>query len=191
MIENLNILRQAGFFEEYKSLTDVELIDILKRRRKEDHSKLFGYDYEPDDYLSSTSLVSEDDKKFLDIDLEAGVMDGNDIYVHLLQDFARASNGYFNPTSIKEEWESDEGPIKVSFSSNGQVIIFKPEYIDDWIDGRVFDIVNEEMKKVSNESFIVCSGPDDDWLGQNIIHIRLTEEQKELLIKKMNWNFPN
>jgi len=190
MTDNLGILRKAGFFKDYEALSDVELMDTLRKKRKEEYSKMFGYDYEPQDFSHLTTLLSQDDRKFLDIDLEADVLNGNNVYVSVLEDFAKASNGHFSPTNIEEVWDSDEGPIKVSFSSNGQQIIFEPEYLDDWIDGRIFEVINEEMKKVCNESFIVCLVPNDEWFGQNIIHVRLTEDEKQLLKEKLNWNFP-
>lgn len=190
MTSNLKILRKAGFFQDFESLSDAELLEAIRKKRKEEYSEMFGQDYEPEDFSHLIELLSQDDKKFLDIDLEADVLNGNNVYVSLLEDFAKASNGYFNPIDIKETWVSDEGPIEVSFSSNGQKIVFEPEYMEDWIDGRIFSLINDEMKKVCNEHFQVCSGPDDEWFGQNIIHIRVTEEEKLFLEENLNWNFP-
>lgn len=191
MTENLETLRQAGFFKNFESLTDAELLETLRKRRKEEYSEMFGYDYTPADFSDLTELLLQDDTKFLDIDLEADVLNGNNVYVSVLQDFAKASNGHFNPIEVKEVWSSDEGPIEVSFLSNGEKIVFEPEYLDDWIDGQVFDVINVEMKKVCNETFMFCSGPKDEWFGQNVIHIRLTENEKQLLKEKLNWNFPD
>ena len=189
MIENLAILRQAGFFKDFKSLTDAALIDVLEKRREERYSTAFGYEYQPGHFSHLLQLLAEDNTKIIDIDLEADVLNGNDVYVSILETFAKASNGYFNPTNIKEIWNADEGPIKVTFLSNGHQITFEPEYMDDWIDGRIFNVINQEMKRVSNEVFFACSGPNDEWLGQNIIHIRLTDDEKQLLREKLGWNF--
>ena len=190
MTDNLTTLRQAGFFKEHAALTDDELIDLLAKKRKDEYSDMFGYDYEPEDYGHITELLALDDKKFLDIDLESDVCDGNNVYVSVLEDFSKASNGHFKPTNIEEVWDSEEGPVRVSFTSNGRQVVFEPEYMDDWIDGGVFDVINEEMSKTSNERFHVCAGPDEEWFGQNIIHIRLSQEEKQLLKDKLNWSFP-
>ena len=188
--ESITIIREAGFFRQYESLNEMDFLDTLHQIKKGKYSERFGSDYEPERKIDLYSIVGQDTNKFLDIDLEADVCTDNKVYIWLLNTFANASNGLFVPTNINEVWTTEEGPIKVSFISNGQAIIFEPEYIDDWIDGRIFEVINIEMAKVSNELFTLCSGPNDDWFGQNIIHIRLTHEEKNLLKNKLSWNFP-
>ena len=183
-------LRKAGFFSEYAELNDEELQNELKKKRKAQYSALMGYDYEPGDYTWLPQLLAEDKQKFLDIDLEADVCAGNNVYVSLITDFSAASNGHFLPADITETWQSEEGPIHVTFSCNGTRVSFEPEYIDDWIDGQIFTVINNEMQKVSNEKFLVCYGPNEEWFGQNIIHIRLTHEEKQWLENDLHWVFP-
>jgi hypothetical protein len=117
MTNDLAILRQAGFFKAHTQLTNEELIDALQKRRKEYYSELFGYEYEPEPYSHITELLAQDDRKFLDIDLEADVCAGNNAYVSVIEAFATASDRHFKPASITETWVSEEGPIKVSFLS--------------------------------------------------------------------------
>jgi hypothetical protein len=190
MTDNLQILREAGFFKEYAMLSEDQLLETLRQKEKEKYSEIFGYEYEPARNVDLNRIAAQDNKKFLDIDLEADVCAENKVYTRLLGDFANASNGHFLPTDIKEVWSSDQGPISVTFISNGQNIVFEPEYNDDWIDGRLFEIINNEIKQVSNEGFVYCSGPNDEWMGQNIVLIRLTENEKSLLKEKLDWNFP-
>lgn len=135
-------------------------------------------------------FLSHGNEKFLNIDLEADVYAENEVYCWILNTFSEASNGYFMPTEIQENWITDKGPISVNFISDGKEITFEPEYMDDWIDSKIFDLINIEMKKKSNEFFILCSGPDDDWFGQNAIFIRLNEHQRDILKNTLNWNFP-
>lgn len=187
---NLATLRQAGFFKEYGNLSEQELLNILHDTIRKEYSTIFGYDYEQEKIKDDHQLAVLDTKKFLDIDLEADVCAENKVYTSLLEDFAKASNGYFSPTSIEETWESEEGPIRVSFMSNGSKITFEPEYMDDWIDGRVFEIINGEMHKATQEKFHLCAGPNEEWFGQNVIHVRLTGDEKKLLEEKLNWKFP-
>jgi len=172
MTENISIIRQAGFFKKYETQREIEFSDTL-------------YEITNDLY----SIASQDEEWFLDIDLEADVCADNLVYTSLLDKFSKASNGFFKPTDIEEIWNSEEGPIKLNFVSNGQTIIFEPEYMDDWIDGQIFRLINAEMKKVSTELFYLCSGPNDEWFGQNVIFIRLTESEKDLLADKLEWKF--
>lgn len=190
MTDSISIIRRAGFFTQFQNLNNEELIDKLYELKKIKYSKMFGDDYSPERREDLYSIVSQDAQKFLDIDLEADVCADNKVYIEVLNYFANASNGKFTPTNISEVWESEEGPIKVVFDSNGQQITFEPEYIDDWIDGRIFGIIQTEIKKVSEENFHMCAGPNDDWFGQNLIYIRLTTDEKQVLKDKLSWNFP-
>ena len=190
MIQNLKILRQAGFFKEYPNLSDNDLFNKLNEIRKLEYSKLFDRDYEPEPIKDFHQLAIQDEKKFIDMDLEADVCAENKVYISVLQQMAKASDGHFNPTDIEEIWSSDEGPIKVSFKSNNQIIEFSPEYMDDWIDERIFEVINDEMKKTSSDRFVLCYGPKEEWFGQNAIHIRLNDAEKSFLKKELNWSFP-
>ena len=190
MNDNIDIIRQAGFFKEYEHLSNEELLDALYEIEKKRYSELFGYAYNPTRDENLYSILGLDNK-FIDIDLEADVCSGNEVYIWVLNAFAKASNGKFAPTDITEVWESEEGPITVSFTSNGKHIVFAPEYANDWLDQRVFEIIENEMKNADNEKFYICLGPENEWFGQNIIHIRLTHDEKQLLRNKLRWSFPD
>ncbi len=190
MTAPFDILRLAGFFKGYELLTNDEIIQTLLQKKSNEYARMFGPAYHAEVFSDLTELLEQDDKKFLTIDLEADVCAENKVYTRLLDNFSKASNGFFTPSRITETWESDEGPIRVSFTSDGREVVFAPEYFDDWIDGRIFYVINREMKRVSNEEFVVCMGPGGDWFGQNIIHIRLTKSEKELLAEKLQWEFP-
>ena len=90
------------------------------------------------------------------MDLEADVCAENKVYIGLLKDMAKASDGYFTPGEIDEIWSSEEGPVKITFKSNDQRIEFSPEYLDDWIDVRIFQLINDEMKMVTKDKFHLC-----------------------------------
>ncbi len=190
MFEELPILRQAGFFKEHAQLSDNELIEKLRQLRRDEYAKIFDHAYEPEDFSHIGQLLAYDAKKYLDIDLEADVAADNRVYVSVIERFSEASGGHFMPTDIEEMWESEEGLIRVSFTNNGERIVFEPEYHDDWLDGKVFTYINQEMQKVTDEHFLICAGPNEEWWGQNIIHIRLSEVEKQLLVHKLGWVFP-
>ncbi|SOD97615.1 hypothetical protein [Spirosoma fluviale] len=191
MFEELPILRQAGFFKEYAELKDDELVNKIRQLRREEYAKIFEYEYEPEDFSHIGQLLAYDERKYLDIDLEADVMSENQVYVSVVERFSKASDNHFMPTDIQEAWQSDEGPIEVSFTCNGSRIVFKPKYHDDWLDGKVFTVINKEMQKKTDERFLICLGPNEEWWGQNVVHIRLSEIEKQLLEVKLGWVFPD
>jgi hypothetical protein len=187
---NLTTLRQAGFFKEYESMSDKELLNTLHENRRKEYANIFEYDYEPELLSDDHQLALQDSNKFLDIDLEADVCAENKVYTSLLEEFAKASNNHFFPVDIEETWESEEGSILVAFTSNASKITFAPEYMDDWIDSKVFDVINAEMHKVTSERFYLCAGPNEQWFGQNVIYVRLTDDERKLLEEKLDWKFP-
>lgn len=190
ILEQIEIIKHAGFFKEYEDLTGEDLIKILHKEDQDRMLKLLGYEYDYSSYLTSIyNIITKDDKKLLQIDLEAEVCAQNKVYTLLLTWFSERSNGHFSPKNIEEIWYSEQGPIKLSFISNDETIIFEPKYLDDWIDSRVFTVINEEMKKNCNEYFYVCTGKNDEWIGQDIIMIRLTASEKLLLTEKLEWKF--
>jgi hypothetical protein len=190
MGHDLKTLIEAGFFKEYSALTEEELLNTLYQQRIEEYSRISKREYDPGMNFSLLELLKMDNKKFLDIDLEADVCSGNKVYTHLLEMYSNASDGQFLPSEIEEVWDSPTGPIQVSFSSNGKRIIFNPEYLDDWIDEKIFNVINNEMKKTGDKFFFVCFGENDEWSGQNVIHIRLTTSEKKIIQEKFNWSFP-
>jgi hypothetical protein len=189
MTETLKILRQAGFFKYYNSLTDDEILDKIHVERMREHSKIFGYEYDPGRNLSDQQLASQDSRKVLHFDLEADVCKENKVYTWLLQRLNELSGIDNLITEVIEEWESETGPIKLSYKLNDEKNVSQPEYLDDWVDQTFIDMTLEKISKVINEPFHICLGPDEDWLGQDVSYMRLTTEEREILEEKLNWKF--
>jgi len=187
---HVTTLREAGFFRDYQQLSDAEILELLREKKLRELSAIFGPAYEPEQISDDYQLAALDAKKFVDLDLEADVCAENRVYEWVLQTFSEASGGYFSPTNITELWAGEEGPISVSFFSNGSRQTFSPAYLDDWIDGRVFEVINREMQKTTAERFYLCYGPDGAWFGQNAIYVRLSQNEKELLQERLRWEFP-
>jgi hypothetical protein len=181
---DLSVLRKAGFFKAQAALTDEALLADLQQRLKE-------RGYHDDDLQDAARLISTDDQKLLDIDMEADVMEGNQVYTDLLHSLARISDGHFNPADITETWESSEGPALIRFRQQDVAYSFTADYYDDWIDGSIFEQVNELMQATSDQYFYNCTGPDNEWAGQNIVLIRLTADEKALLEEHLGWEFPS
>lgn len=189
MIDTLKALRQAGFFAQYGVQTDDEILNKIHEERKQRYSKIFGYPYEPERNLSDQELASQDTSKMLHLDLEADVCRENKVYSWLLKVLDGLSGRKNIITDIVEEWESETGPINVSFNLNSEKKFANPEYHDDWVDPNFINNILTEISKVINQSFHVCLGPNEEWLGQDVNYMRLTQEERKILCEKLNWKF--
>ena len=189
MIDTLKALRQAGFFAQYGVQTDDEILNKIHEERKQRYSKIFGYPYEPERNLSDQELASQDTSKMLHLDLEADVCQENKVYSWLLKVLEGLSGKKNIITDIVEEWESETGPINVNFNLNSEKKFANPEYNDDWVDPNFIDNILTEISKVINQSFYVCLVPNEEWLGQDVNYMRLTQEERKILCEKLNWKF--
>ena len=188
VVDNIEILRSAGFFENYKKMTDLEVFDTIHSLRKKRYSEIFEKPYDPRMDLDAIQLAGYDRTKLLFIDLEADVAMDNNIYVEVIKAFGILSNNQFEPTEIEEKWKSETGPIEVSFKSDSSFIKFKPEYQDDWLHESVFKICQEELER-KNIRIADCLSDDGYGYGQAIAIMRLTEKEQKVLEKKLNWKF--
>jgi len=75
-------------------------------------------------------------------DPEADVCAENQVYREVLGEWAIISKGAFTPTSIREDWETDTGPVEVSFDLAGRLTKVSPAYENDWIDLKVLRQIN-------------------------------------------------
>ena len=192
VLDNIAILREAGFFEKYKELTDLEVYDEIYESRKKRISKYttdLGNSTDPGMELYPIKLAQEDFTKALHIDAEADVMIGNERYVWTINAFSKLSNGKFKPKEIQENWQTEIGPIRVTFESEDSIIVFEPEYKDDWLHESVFLICEQELKKRNIRIVRCLSEGGDEGYGHNIVIMRLTEAEQNILEKKLHWKF--
>jgi hypothetical protein len=189
MIHTLKILRQAGFFRQFSSLTDDEILDKIHEERKQTYSKVFGYPYDPGRNLSDQELASQDTKKVLHLDLEADVGKENQVYTWLLPRLGELSGRDNIITDVFEEWKSETGPIELTYKLYGDQKHSQPQYLDDWIDQTFIDTTLEEISEVIKEPFHICLGPEEEWFGQDVNYIRLTIEERKILEDELRWKF--
>lgn len=186
VVENIGLLREVGFFEEYSELANSELYDIIKEDRRKRFSKyvnLAKYPYlEPDMDLSIEELVKENYNRVFYTDLEADVIKGNKVYVRVIESISQLSNGKFTPREIQENWETESGPIEVSFKSDDSLIVFEPEYNDDWLDPSIFYVCRKEIEK-RDVRIVECL------FGDGVTVMRLTEEEQSIIENELNWKF--
>ncbi|TWI85066.1 hypothetical protein IQ13_0221 [Lacibacter cauensis] len=187
--QTIHTLRSIGFFRKYESLSNEQLFDTLHQQRIAEHSKMFKEFYDPGMKLEKYEVLMLDQERAVYGDAESDVGKDNNQYVSLLKIFSEASAGYFQPTEIIETWETENGPIHVSFKEKGEEIKFDPTYHDDWLSEEVFDIINQQMIKNGHEKFYMYLGKDGLGLGQFFLYIRLTESQKQALENTFGWKF--
>jgi hypothetical protein len=189
MIETLKILRRAGFYEDLTSLTESEILEFLHQRHKKFLLEHLNWDHEPNKNLSDKELVIRDHLKVLYLDLEADVSNENKVYTALLHNIEEISKSQAVITEIEEGWNSETGPINVTYKLNGQTIYYNPEYNDDWVDQNFLDDTMLLVSQMTDLEFHICLGPESDWLGQDICYIRLTKGEREILENDLHFIF--
>lgn len=104
-------------------------------------------------------------------DPEADVCDENRVYSEVIPQWARISRGAFAPTEISERWESEQGPINLTFKLAGKPAKVSPAYQDDWIDLEVLHQIN---------ALIAASGRQFECAvdGNFAVVVCITAEQK-------------
>jgi hypothetical protein len=102
-------------------------------------------------------------------DPEADVCAENAVYSEVLPEWSRISHGAFVPTGLSEHWESDHGPITLSFELDGWHAIVSPNYLNDWIDLDVLQKINQliadsnrrfESAVDGNFALVLCLTPE-------------------------------
>lgn len=182
-------LRQAGLFEDYKSLSDDSLTQRLssiatQQRLWEvfDAYEAVSDSIRNDDYIN-LKIAQLDPKRVWWHDLEADVLNGNMVYVRAVKEFAELSGGFLQADQIKEEWESDNGPVHISFQDGKTLRAFQLKSNDDWYDEEFFDSMEKFMTaNGSPYNFYIYIGT-----GQDVFIIRLNKLEKEMIEQKMHW----
>lgn len=115
-------------------------------------------------------------------DLEADVCDGNKVYEEMLVELAFITQGRFRPANIEEKWESEKGPVAVSFDLSGVRHTVSPEVNDDWIDLGILDGIRALLPE-GGPQFEVAEQKD-----QTATILFLTADQKRGL-EALGWKF--
>jgi hypothetical protein len=188
VIKSIGLLKKAGFFENYKNLSATQTFDSIYELRKREFREILESDIDPTMNLGPIEIAEYDRSKLLFMDLEADVFNGNEVYKSVINRFSELSNGQFQPIEIKEVWESDEGPITVSFSSDNQLTEFVPEYNNDWLHESVFEVCRGKVAE-KQVRLVYCLGKDGYGYGQAIAIMRLSKSEQIILEKGLNWKF--
>jgi len=188
-LENLSILRQAGFFDNYSALTDQDLFDTIHQHRIQEFSGYYKEYYDPGMNMDIMELAAYDKTKCIFLDLEADVCAENLVYTDVIKQYDLIGLDDFNPINITEVWESETGPIHISFDENNKHYEFEPAYQDDWLHESVFKTCEDIIKEKGNLRLLFCLGDDGYGYGQQVAIMRLTKSEQEVLEEKLKWTF--
>jgi len=165
------------FYKELGFFAKVESYSLVEKFEKH-HGDLPKVDNPWDDVFILAYSVGQ---SWAD-DPEADVCDTNRVYTTVLLEWAGISNGVFTPTKIDEIWETEEGPITVSFQIEGAEHIVKPKYLEDWIDLDVLQQINQTIAKRHRQFFYAID-------GNFALVLCLSDEQKRRMKRERGFPF--
>ncbi|MFN4947574.1 MAG: hypothetical protein ACK57K_08675 [Chryseotalea sp.] len=180
---NVKSLRNVGLFEEYSSLT----IDQLTQKIIELEINYNGDFYEdefPKNDLKWTfiNIAKHDKRRVRFIGIEYAYREEK-VYEQLIAEFKNMAP-LLNPENCKEYWESEDGPIIVTFNNLGKEIKITPKFNDGWVDMKsILESFNSIIHS-SGQKFEVLHGTDDQ-----LFIIRLSENEKEIITKLFKIQF--
>ena len=131
-------LREIGLFSDRAALSDATLGSEVERGVAERWEGAIG----PDDPLIELAVAEQDANRVWWQDLEADVLDGNDVYEWTLGGWSAISAGTFMPENVVESWASETGPVTVAFELAGEPHVLTPAYLEDWIDPTILTSIN-------------------------------------------------
>ncbi len=182
------IARILGFYESlgFKRVVNPQLSDLradYPTQPGQRLTKIWGNRLNPDnpdiDVVILYEFFSEDAWYS---DLECDVHPANLVYEQVLPEWAAISHGLFNPTDIKESWETESGPPTISFKHDGKTVTLHAQDFDDFIDIDILNPINELIAE-SGYSFEVGGE------GQCALIICITADQKQKMIEGRNFQF--
>jgi hypothetical protein len=196
----LGTLRQCGFFESFGDPSDAQVaatfLESLRLRYATDSFYQQYPEHRPDQQLLNRfsgspsptdykALAAYDTERVWAGDLEADVCAGNNVYVRLVEDYAQLSMGTLTPFDVTETWQSEEGPVTLTFYSKGQCFTTELAYYNDWIDGEAFSFLDDAMCTQGFSSEIHAEVDT----GQDVFYVRATEEEKNRMEQLLGWSF--
>jgi hypothetical protein len=138
--ERVAALRDVGLFADRASLSDAALAAEVEAALVDTWGEV-----PKRDPVLDLMVAEQDRTRVWWRDLEADVIDGNEVYAQTLAEWSEISVGVFEPTDIAETWEGDQGPVTVSFTQGGTSRTLHPNYYDDFIDPGIIVGVNEAI----------------------------------------------
>jgi hypothetical protein len=146
--EVVRFYQELGFFMGYHAYQVVQL-----------YADEHGEQPNPERVWDDVLLLKYSKGVWVD-DPEADVCAANQVYSRVLPQWARISHNAFAPMDVTEHWESDKGPIAVSFQLRGheEPVSVSPHFQDDWIDLAVLQQINELIAPSGRQFQCVVDG---------------------------------
>src|SRR5215471_14940715 len=125
----------------------------------------FGGPPNPAKRWDDAELLTLSDNDVWADDQEADVCPENRVYEEVVAQWAAISHGAFTPSGITEMWDSEHGPVTVSFHLDGNLVSVRPLYKDDWIDMEILLRINRliaasgyqfEATDLGNTAVVLC-----------------------------------
>lgn len=176
---SVRYFRDMGFFSRYAKLSD----DRIASKLRDFQMKGWETELDPEDELVDLSVVRADTKRVWWEDTQADVGAGNNVYVRTLKEWAGISRGAFQPTRIRENWQTERGPIWVHFSWNDAQQRIQPAYRHDYLDINILRDINS-LVGASGYRFEVYEQFDE-----SAFVVALTRTEKEKLERERGWRF--
>jgi hypothetical protein len=198
IVEAVRYYRGLGFFSEHAALSDEALAQHVESLIEDEWGETFTADQSGPMVVDEwgDTLTSPENVRFAELtllradsarvwweDTEADVCAANQVYVETLRAWAGISRGAFSPREITETWESDEGPITVRFTLDGDERTLHPEYLDDWLDMEILVPLNGWLRH-TGYAFELYEAFD-----QTAFLVVLTPDEKQRLERERGWRF--
>ncbi|WP_093023954.1 hypothetical protein [Pustulibacterium marinum] len=117
---------------------------------------------------------------------DAECIEDNGSYIDILENIKRISKNKLNFENIKDFVDIDNEKAWVSFELNGKNHKWNLRIDDDWVDGSIFDKINELNSELNNSRKLTFIG-----LGQDVVIDYMTEKEmiefKKATNVKIKW----
>jgi hypothetical protein len=172
----------AAFIREYQRL------GFFAGDTADDLVRAYERDFEerpepPTTRLDELELLGYDRDRAWFSDIELDVLDGNDVYVTTLAEWARLSRGAFEPRDVEERWQGEDGPVTISFALDGREHTIEAAPQGDFLDLCVLPAINALIDGRQLELY-----RPDAALGQVAFVVALTAKEKRAL-EEHGWTF--
>jgi hypothetical protein len=131
-------LRKLGLFGDRAGLSDEDLSAEVTAAL----SDTWGDVDQIPDRLVDLAVADQDRHRVWWRDLEADVVQENEVYAQTIAEWGEISEGDFLPTDIVETWSGDTGPVVVTYTLAGVEQRLTPAYLEDWIDPTILVPIN-------------------------------------------------
>ncbi len=178
LLDSVRYFRTLGFFQNQPQ-ADEELARLEGERLEQEWDGEWNPSWEHPDLF----LLAHDAQRVWWMDMEADVCRDNHVYIDTLREWGSISRGAFEPEAIREEWNSDKGPIFVTFRHKNKPSSISPKFWGDFIDTEIL----RELDQIIQGTGIRFE-PHANF-DQTCFIVALTSDEKRRLRSERGWKF--